>query len=88
MERMQWMARVVADPEVHHGEPCVAGTRIPVRMIIGSLADGMTVDQILAEYPRLTGEDILAALAYAAEILHQESLLPLIVRSGARAHQG
>lgn len=42
--------RGVADPEVHHGEPCIAGTRIPERMIAGSLADGLTVEQILAEY--------------------------------------
>jgi len=46
-------------------------------MIVGSLADGLTSEQILAEYPQLTSEDVLAALAYAAEVLHQESLLPL-----------
>jgi uncharacterized protein (DUF433 family) len=46
-------------------------------MIVGSLADGLTVEQIVAEYPQLTSEDILGALAYAAEVLHQESLLPL-----------
>jgi uncharacterized protein (DUF433 family) len=47
-------------------------------MIVGSLADGLTADQIVAEYPQLTPSDILAALAYAAEVLHQESLLPLM----------
>jgi uncharacterized protein (DUF433 family) len=77
MKRIAWQQRVVADPEVHHGEPCIAGTRIPVRMIVGSLADGLTVEQIVAEYPQLTSEDVLGALAYAAEVLHQESLLPL-----------
>ena len=75
MKRITWQQRVVADPEIHHGEPCIAGTRIPVRMIVGSLADGLTVEQIVAEYPQLTPEDVLVALAYAAE--HQESLLPL-----------
>lgn len=65
------------DPEIHHGEPCIAGTRIPVRMIVGSLADGMTAEQVVAEYPQLHREDVLAALAYAAEVLHQESILPL-----------
>ena len=68
----------MADPEIHHGEPCIVGTRIPVRMIVGSLADGLTAEQIVAEYPQFTPEDIAAALAYAAEVLHQESLLPLI----------
>lgn len=77
MRRTSWQQRVAADPEIHHGEPCIAGTRIPVRMIVGSLADGYTVDQITAEYPQLKPEDVLAALAYAAEVLHQESLLPL-----------
>jgi uncharacterized protein (DUF433 family) len=77
MKRIPWQQRVVADPEIHHGEPCIAGTRIPVRMIVGSLADGLTVEQILVEYPQLTSEDVLGALAYAAEVLHQETLLPL-----------
>jgi uncharacterized protein (DUF433 family) len=77
MERAAWQQRIVVDPEIHHGEPCIQGTRIPARMLVGSLADGLTVEQILAEYPQLQSEDIFAALAYAAEVLHQESLLPL-----------
>jgi uncharacterized protein (DUF433 family) len=77
MKRIAWQQRVAADPEIHHGEPSIVGTRIPIRMIVGSLADGMTVEQVVVEYPQLTPEDILAALAYAAEVLHQETLLPL-----------
>jgi uncharacterized protein (DUF433 family) len=77
MQRVEWRQRIVTDPEIHHGEPCIAGTRVPVRMIVGSLADGLTAEQIVAEYPQLAPEDIAAALAYAAEVLHQESLLPL-----------
>jgi uncharacterized protein (DUF433 family) len=77
MERTAWQQRIVVDPEIHHGEPCIKGTRIPARMLVGSLADGLTIEQILAEYPQLQSEDIFAALAYAAEVLHQESLLPL-----------
>lgn len=77
MGRASWQHRVVTDPEIHHGEPCIRGTRIPVRMLVGSLADGLTADQIVAEYPQITREDVFAALAYAAEVLHQESLLPL-----------
>ena len=77
MKRAAWQQRVVADPEIHHGEPCIAGTRMPVRMIVGSLADGLTIEQIVAEYPQLMPEDVSAALSYAAEVLHQESILPL-----------
>jgi ATP-dependent Lon protease len=38
----QWSYRILIDPDIHHGEPCVRGTRIPVSMIVGSLADGIT----------------------------------------------
>jgi uncharacterized protein (DUF433 family) len=68
MKRVPWQQRIVADPEIHHGEPCIVGTRIPVRMIVGSLADGLTSEQIFAEYPQLTSEDVLAALAHAKDI--------------------
>ncbi len=54
MKRTALQQRVVADSEIHHGEPCITGTRIPVRMIVGSFADGLTVDQIVAEYPQLS----------------------------------
>jgi uncharacterized protein (DUF433 family) len=77
MSRIRWQDRVVIDRELHHGEPCIQGTRIPVRMIVGSLADGMTPVQILEAYPQLGEADILGALAYAAEVLGQEILLPL-----------
>lgn len=77
MKRVEWRHRVVVDPEIHHGEPCIVGTRIPVRMIVGSLADGLTAQEIVGEYPQLTADDVSAALAYAAEVLHQETLLPL-----------
>ncbi len=78
MERAEWQHRVVVDPAVHHGEPCIRGTRIPVRIVVGSLADGYSADQIIAEYPQLTREDIQSSLAYAAEVLHQESMVPLV----------
>ncbi len=77
MPRIPWQERVVIDPELHHGEPCIRGTRVPVRMIVGSLADGMTHQEVLDAYPQLSPSDIRAALAYAAEVLHQEVLMPL-----------
>ena len=69
MRRIHWQERVVVDAGLHHGDPCIKGTRIPVAMIIGSLADGMSYGQIRQAYPQLSDEDILASLAYAADVL-------------------
>lgn len=77
MTRIRWQDYITIDPHLHHGEPCIVGTRIPVAMIVGSIADGMSVDEILAEYPQLTRQAVQAALAYAAEVLRHEILLPL-----------
>jgi uncharacterized protein (DUF433 family) len=77
MVRIRWQTYITIDPEIHHGGPCVNGTRVPVTVIVGSIADGMTMDQVLQEYPQLKQEDVRAALAYAAEAVHQDILLPL-----------
>lgn len=76
MARIDWKEHITIDPELHHGDPCIIGTRIPVTMIIGSLADGMTPEEILEAYPQLSLIDIQAALAYAADVMRQELLLP------------
>ncbi|TEU13934.1 MAG: DUF433 domain-containing protein [Anaerolineales bacterium] len=77
MGRVRWQDRIVIVPDLHHGDPCIKGTRIPVAMIVGSLADGMAPEEIREAYPQLTDEDIQAALAYAAEVIHQDILAPL-----------
>jgi uncharacterized protein (DUF433 family) len=59
----QW---IVADPEICGGKPTIKGTRIMVRNILGMMAGGYTVEKILAAYPELTQEMVLAALEYAA----------------------
>jgi uncharacterized protein (DUF433 family) len=51
-------------------------------MIVGSLADGMTIEEVKGEYPQLAPEDVFSALAHAAEVLRQESLVPLLVEGG------
>ena len=76
MGRARWQDRIVITPDLHHGDPCIKGTRIPVAMIVGSLADGMTPDKIQQAYPQLTNEDIQAALAYAADVVHRDILVP------------
>ena len=77
MARTGWQGRIVIAPDLHHGGPCIKGTRIPVAVIVGSLADGMTPEEIQEAYPQLGVEDIQAALAYAAEVLSQDILMPL-----------
>ncbi len=77
MARIHWQDYVVIDPKIHHGEPCIKGTRVPVAILVGSIADGMNFDEVLKEYPQITREAIQAALAYAADVLRQDVLLPL-----------
>jgi uncharacterized protein (DUF433 family) len=76
MGRTGWKERVTIDADIHHGDPCIRGTRIPVTTIVGSLADGMTIEAILEAYPQLAPADIQAALAYAADVMRQELLIP------------
>ena len=77
MSRINWKNFIVIDPEIHHGEPCIKGTRVPVAILVGSIADGMTIEQVVQEYPQLHREAVQAALAYAADVVRQDILLPL-----------
>jgi uncharacterized protein (DUF433 family) len=77
MSRVPWRERIVIAPEIHHGDPCIRGTRIPVATILGSLADGMTRQEIKEAYPQLTDEDIQAALGYAADVVYSDIIVPL-----------
>ena len=76
MSRINWKEHIIIDPDLHHGAPCIKGTRIPVTTIVGSLADDLTADEIIAAYPQLSVVEVQAALAYAAEVMRQELLIP------------
>jgi uncharacterized protein (DUF433 family) len=65
--------RIVIDPAVRHGKPIIKGTRVPLEIIIGSLAGGMEINEIVQEYD-LQKEDVLAALAYAARLIAGEEI--------------
>jgi uncharacterized protein (DUF433 family) len=75
--RINWQNYISVDPEIHHGEPCITGTRIPVSMIVGSVADGMSFEEIIDSYPQLKKESVQAALAYAADVVRHDVFLPL-----------
>ncbi len=63
---VSWNQRIVVDPATRNGKPCIKGTRVTVYDILEYLAGGMTEDEILADFPELTLEDIRACLAFAA----------------------
>jgi uncharacterized protein (DUF433 family) len=62
------LSRISVDPNVCFGKACIRGTRIWVSLLLDLLASGETAERILEEYPQLTREDILAAIAYGAEM--------------------
>jgi uncharacterized protein (DUF433 family) len=70
------LQRISIDPQVCFGKPCVKGTRIWVSLILDQLADGTTIDELLTEYPQLMHEDVLAAIAYGAEVT-RERIVPV-----------
>jgi uncharacterized protein (DUF433 family) len=63
---MEPLTRITIDPEVMGGKPCIRGMRVTVGTIVGFIATGKTVEDILAEYPYLEHEDLMEALSYAA----------------------
>jgi uncharacterized protein (DUF433 family) len=62
-------ALIIRDPAVLGGKPVIAGTRISVQLILEKLRDGWTLAELLNDYPQLTREQVIAALAYAAEAM-------------------
>ena len=70
---MAWRDRIVADPDILVGKPAIKGTRISVELILGWLAQGWTHEQLLEAYPQIDRDDILAALAFAADVMRDES---------------
>jgi len=69
---MSQTLRIQIDPAVCHGRPFIQGTRVPVSIVVGSLAAGMSIEDVQQEYD-LTREDIQAALAFANDLVQQES---------------
>ena len=68
MTRQELLSRITIDPQVCFGKPCVRGHRIWVALVLDFLASGMKTEEILKEYPDLDEADILACIAYGAEM--------------------
>jgi len=72
---VDWRGRIVTDPHILVGKPVIKGTRISVDLILGWLANGWSIEDILDSYPHITREDVQAALAFAAEMLREEEYI-------------
>jgi uncharacterized protein (DUF433 family) len=67
--------RITVDPDLMGGQPTIRGLRVPVATVVAMVADGMTADEIVAELPDLTRDDVSEALHYAAETLQVREVL-------------
>jgi uncharacterized protein (DUF433 family) len=74
---MPWPERIIVDPEILAGKPVIRGTRIAVELVLELLAAGQSECDILANYPGLKREDILACLSYASYLAHEYKAYPM-----------
>lgn len=81
MEREDLIKRISVDPNICFGKPCIRGTRLWVSLILDNLAEGVTEEKLLEEYPKLTHEDVLAAIAYGAEMSRERYVLLPVEKS-------
>ena len=68
------LARITSNPEIFGGKPIIRGMRISVELILSLLAQGITIEEILSDYPSLTRDDIQACLAYARAVIANDTL--------------
>ena len=71
---MEAIDRIIIDPKVFGGKPCIRGMRFPVSKILDLIASGMTTEGILADYPYLEAEDVSQALKFAAWVVQEEQV--------------
>jgi uncharacterized protein (DUF433 family) len=71
-----WRERISVNPAVCHGKACIAGTRVLVSVVLDSLAEGLTPEEVAQEYPPISADDVRAALSYEAALALEEDLVP------------
>lgn len=74
MKHEELLKRIAVDPNICFGKPCIRGHRIWVSLILDYLASGMTIDEVLVEYPQLVIEDVYACLAFASEMTRERTV--------------
>ncbi|HWD57658.1 MAG TPA: DUF433 domain-containing protein [Stellaceae bacterium] len=80
---MNWRERISIDPRIHHGKPCIKGTRVPASVIVGSIAAGDSPERILKSWPQLTIEDVTAALQFASALAAEATVIPADIDADA-----
>jgi len=78
---MDYLARITRDPEICGGEPVIRGTRVTLRTVLASLAEGDRQDALLKDFPALTEDDVRAVIAFAAASAEEDLPLPEIPRA-------
>lgn len=76
--QMNYQSYIVRDPGICGGQPVVRGTRVTVRTVLASLAEGMTPEEILADFPTVTGEALRAVIAFAAASAEEDLPIPAV----------
>ena len=71
---MHWRDKILSDPQILRGKPCIKGTRIPAALVLGYLAAGRQTEAILKEFPDLTSVDVAACLDYARDLAESEAV--------------
>lgn len=74
--KQTYQDRIIRDPQICGGEPVVRGTRVTIRTILASLAEGAWIDEILADFPTITEDDIKAVIAFAAASAEEDFPIP------------
>jgi uncharacterized protein (DUF433 family) len=75
MTHQELLKRITVDPNVCHGKPCIRGHRIWVSLVLDLLADGLTAEQVIAQYPGLELDDVRACVAYGAEMARERVIV-------------
>jgi uncharacterized protein (DUF433 family) len=76
----EWKNRIQAHPEICHGKACIKGTRVMISVILDCLAEGLTEEEIVVEYPSLKPGDVQAAILYAAALAREE-IIPIALEN-------
>jgi uncharacterized protein (DUF433 family) len=74
---MNWKERIIVDSNILVGKPVIKGTRIAVELLMDRLSDGWTVEDILAAYPHISRDDVLAAISFVTEIFKEEDYIAI-----------